>query len=207
MQPGQQTNRRGPMATPQNRAPQPGRQPMRAPMGDMTALRRYLNLDDAQMHKLMQAREQAGRQAEEKAKSLEPQIAEKRRAPQELMEKGGDATAVGKAMLDLRSFEKQRQQAHDAARTSYLSVLTAEQRTRFKAIEDAALLPAATREAIAMGLVPGVPSGPMRGPGGPQQGRQRMQRMQGEQRMRGMQAMPGRGMGQPGPNPPGPRQE
>ena len=58
-----------------------------------------------------------------------------------------------------------------------------EQKTKFKAIQDAANLPAATREAQRLGLVPGQPQGPgpNQGIGGP---RPRMQGpMMGPERM------------------------
>jgi len=127
--------------------------PMQPP--DFSALKTYLNLSDVQLQKLMLAREQAATQADEKVKSLMPQIRDQRIALQGLLDTGtNDPAAVGKMMLELHALEKQVQQAGEAARNSQLSVLTAEQRTKFKAIEEAAALPTATRDAMRLGLVP-----------------------------------------------------
>ena len=91
--------------------------------------------------------------------------------------------AVGKAMLEVRSIERQIRKLHESARKGVLAALTPEQRTKFKAIEDAALLPEATREAIRMGLTALPPMPP-----------------QGHQPMRMGQANPGPNQG---PNQPG----
>jgi Spy/CpxP family protein refolding chaperone len=141
-----------------NLPPQGRAMPAQAP--DFSALRAYLNLSDGQLEKMRQAREAAARQADEKVKALMPQIEDKRMALQDLVDRGADPAAVGKALLELRALEKQAHQAREAARSSQLSVLTPEQKTRFKAIEDAALLPAATRDAMRLGLVPMPPGAP-----------------------------------------------
>ncbi len=131
------------------------------PPQDLVALKTYLNLTDAQVRQMHQAGEQARRQADEKAKALEPQIREKRMALQDLLAKDtSDATAVGKLMLEIRGLEKQMRESRQAVRAGQLAVLTADQRTKFRAIEEAAALPQATREAMQMGLVPGAPGGP-----------------------------------------------
>jgi Spy/CpxP family protein refolding chaperone len=123
---------------------------------DYRALREYLGLSETQLRRMEMARERASREAGEKEKSLRPQIEEKRLALDELMEGSNpDATVVGRAMLEIRGLERQIRQAHERARTAELSLLTPEQRTKFKAIQDAANLPEATRQAQSLGLVPG----------------------------------------------------
>lgn len=153
--------------------PQPQMQPQPQPQPDFAALKGYLNLSDAQIRRIQQAGEKARKDAADKEQSLRPQIRDKQIALGDLLDKdNADATQVGRAILEIRNLEKQIRQAREAVRSSELSVLTEEQRTKFKAIQDAANLPAATREAQRLGLVPGPPPGqrPM-GPGwGPPQG-------------------------------------
>lgn len=149
------------------------------PPPDFSALKSFLNLTDAQVRQMQQAREKAGKDAAEKEQALRPQIHEKRNALADLMEKDNpDATAVGKAMLEIRALERQIRAAHEALRNSELSLLTGEQKTKFKAIQDAANLPAATREAQMLGLLPGAPpQGPR--PNGPRPPIQPVQPRQG----------------------------
>jgi len=168
---------------PNQQQPQPGQQPR----PDYRALKEYLDLSDTQIRHMEQAREKARQDAGEKEKSLRPQIAEKRMAMEDLLDKpNADATAVGKAMLEIRGLERQIRQAHEAVRTAEVGVLSPEQKAKFKAIQDAANLPQATRDAQRMGLVPGPPNG-----SGPNQPRPGMMQ-------------PGPGFNGPGFNVPGP---
>jgi hypothetical protein len=169
-------------------------QPQQQQPADFSALKSFLNLTDAQIRQMQQAREKASQDAAEKEKTVRPQIEEKHRALADLMEKDtADATAVGKTMLDIRGLERQIRSAHEAVRTAGINVMNPEQKARFKAIQDAANLPAATREAQRLGLVPGPPQGqgPNQGMGGP---RPRMQG-QGQMRRQGMGMGMGMGMG------------
>ena len=137
--------------------PQPPQPP------DYRALRDYLSLSDSQIRRMEQAREKARMDAAEKEKTLRPQIQEKRLALEDLLDTANpDATAVGRAMIEIRGLERQIRQAHEAVSTAELNVLTAEQRTKFKAIQDAANLPEAARQAQRIGLVPAPPQPPMR---------------------------------------------
>ena len=145
------------------RQPQPP-QPMQSPRPDYRVLREYLDLSDSQIRRMEQAREKARRDADEKEKTLRPQIEEKRMAMEDLLDKpDADATAVGRAMIEIRGMERQIRQAREAARTAELNILTAEQKAKFKAIQDAANLPEAARQAQLIGLVPG-PAQPAAGP-------------------------------------------
>ena len=132
--------------------------------GEPRALKAYLGLSDEQLMQMAKAREQGQKAAQEKAKALQPQMEQKHRALQELLNKpNADATALGKALLEVKAMEKQMQELANSARSGALSVLTQEQRAKFRNIEDAALLPEATRDAIRMGLA-GTGPRPM-GPG------------------------------------------
>jgi Spy/CpxP family protein refolding chaperone len=149
----------------------PGPAPQFDQMQDLRGLKTYLDLTDAQVEQIRRVRDEARRQADEKVRVLEPQIREKRAALADLFAKNTtDATAVGRLMLDIRALEKQVREAHEAVRTSELKVLTPEQRTRLRAVEEAAALPQATREAIGLGLV----EGPAPGQGGQPRPRQMM---------------------------------
>jgi Spy/CpxP family protein refolding chaperone len=188
-----------------NRPPAPGGPGMPVQPPDFGALKSYLNLTDVQIQKMQQAREQAGKEADEKVKTIQPQIRDKRIALEDLMEKGtNDPATVGKMMLEIHALQKQARQAQEAVRASELNVLTAEQKTRFKAIEDAATLPAATRDAARLGLVPrpqGEPQPSMMRPGAgvPGQGGGMMGPRPGMMGPR--QGMPGQGGGMMGPGP------
>ena len=172
-------------------------QPQQQQPADFSALKSFRNLTDAQIRQMQQAREKASQDAAEKEKTVRPQIEEKHRALADLMEKDtADATAVGKTMLDIRGLERQIRSAHEAVRTAGINVMNPEQKARFKAIQDAANLPAATREAQRLGLVPGPPQGqgPNQGMGG---ARPRMQG-QGQMRRQGMGMGMGMGVGMGG---------
>ncbi len=141
----------------------PQRQP--GPGGEFSALKNYLGLTDTQLSQIRKGHEEAARQAGEKAKAAGPQMEEKRKALEALMSKpNADPAAVGKAMLEMQAAQKQAHGPQEAVRKSFLDVLTPEQKTKFKAIQEGALLPAATQEAMRLGLVPGAPNRP--GPGG-----------------------------------------
>ncbi len=136
-------------------AGQPGPRPFAAMQPpDYRALKEYLNLSDTQIRDMEQAREKALREAGDKEKSLRPEIEQKHLALANLLDTANpDPAAVGRAMLEVHGLEKQIRQAREAVRTSELNVLTPEQRTKFKAVQDAANLPEAARDARRLGLV------------------------------------------------------
>ena len=168
-------------------APDPNRLP-----DEPRALKAYLGLTDDQFMQMRKAGGDAHQSANEKVRAMQPQLEQKRMAVQQLLGgKNPDPTALGKAVLELRAVEKQIREVNDAARKYALSVLTPEQRTKFKSIEDAALLPEAPRDAIRMGLTPMVQTSP----GGGNRGNGN----QGPQQIRGTQMET--------PRPPQPRQD
>jgi Spy/CpxP family protein refolding chaperone len=177
------------------------------------ALKAYLNLSDAQIEQMQKAREEARKQAFEKAKAIFPQIRAKHAALRDLLAKDtADALTVGNAMLEIRALKKQIRQAHEAVRESQIKVLTVEQQDKLKALQTSVQQSAAAAEAARSGLVPGGPGagfgghrrGMMgRGPGGMGQGQgfmgpggpSGMPQGQGFGPGRGMMGR-GRGMGQ-----------
>ncbi len=173
-------------------SPDPNRLP-----DEPRALKAYLGLTDDQLMQMRKAGEEAHQSANEKVRAMQPQLEQKRMTVQQLLGgKNPDPTMLGKAVLELRAVEKQIAEVHDGARKSALAVLTPEQRTKFKAIEDAALLPEATRDAIRMGLTMGSPGGVNRSNGN-----------QGPQQIRGTQLEGPRPPMQPMPPQPQPRRE
>jgi len=184
----------------QGPAPQPQPRPQQPP--DFGALKSYLNLSDAQVRQMQQARQQAARAAEEKDRDLRPQIEEKHRALADLLDKdNADPTAVGKLMLEIRGLERQIRQAHEAVRTAEIDVMTPEQKAKFKAIQDAAMLPEATREAQRLGLVPPPPQGQGPFPNGPQPGAQQPMMFPGQPPQPGVPGQPMRPVQPPPPQP------
>src|SRR5262249_23691662 len=90
---------------------------------------------DSQVRQLQAATDKAAKVADAKAKILRPQIEEKRRALSDLLEKeNADATQVGRAVLEIRGLERQMRQAREALRKAGISLMTPEQRTKFKAM-------------------------------------------------------------------------
>ena len=178
---------------PPNRPSVPGGPGMPMLVPDIGALKAYLNLTDAQVQQMRQAGEQARKQAAEKVRTIQPQVRDKRLALRDLLAKGSnDPAAVGKLVLEIQALHKQVREGREAVRNSQLNVLTAEQKAKFKAIEDAAALPAATRAAIRLGLVP-------RPQGEPGLGM--MRRGRGLRRQGGTMVEPGPGMMGPGAGP------
>jgi Spy/CpxP family protein refolding chaperone len=178
---------------PPNRPRVPGGPGMPILGPDIGALKTYLNLTDAQVQQMRQAGEQARKQAAEKMRTIQPQVRDQRLALRDLLAKGSnDPAAVGKLVLEIQALHKQVREAREAVRNSQLNVLTAEQKAKFKAIEDAAALPAATRAAIRLGLVP-------RPQGEPGLGM--MRRGGGLRRQGGTMVEPGPGMMGPGAGP------
>jgi len=150
----------------------------------LNGLKTYLNLSDGQVMQIRQAGERARKDAEDKARANEPQIRDKRMALEDLLAKGtNDAAAVGRLMIDIRALEKQVRDAREAVRSSQLNVLTPEQRTRFRTIEEEASRPQAILEARRLGMVNGPEPGMQNQPG--------PQNRPGPQQQPGMQNQPG----------------
>ena len=144
-----------------NRPLNPQNQPHPPQAPEFAALKAYLNLTDSQLRQMQEAGRKAGQQAQEKMRAMERQLQEKHAAFEALMAKdSNDAAALGKALIEMRATERQMHEIGGSVRASQLAVLTPEQRARFKAVEDAALLPQAARDAARLGLVPHVESEP-----------------------------------------------
>jgi len=125
-------------------------------------LKAYLNLTDSQIQSIQQVQQQALSSQQ----TVFTQIRDKHQALRDLLEKGtSDAAAVGKLILDIRALQKQIEQAMTASRSQAVSFLTADQKTKLAALEQAAKLRPAIEQATRLGLLeapapgPGVPGG------------------------------------------------
>ncbi len=131
----------------------------------LDALKTYLSLTDNQV----QGFKQIAQQTRTTVQPLEQQIRTKSQALQTLRRQGSaDATALGNLVVEIDNLRKQVSDARAAAHTQALGVLTADQKTKLAALEEAAKLFPAAREAGALGLIqppPGARMGPRMGPG------------------------------------------
>ena len=127
-------------------------------------LKTYLGLSDTTIQNIQQAIQKA----QSTIQPLAQQVAEKHKAVADLLATGtADAAAVGKLILDAEAIRKQIRTQHDALQSTTQSFLTADQKTKLKALEDAAKLAPAIHEAVGLHLIAG-PEGV--GPGGPGMG-------------------------------------
>ena len=125
-----------------------------------TDVKAYLNLTDAQIQQIQAARQQSF----DSAKTLQSQIQTKDQALRDLLDKGStDSAAIGKAMLEINALRKQVKAVMDATQVRAVSFLSADQKTKLKALEDAAKLQPAIGQAAGLGLL----QPPQGAPGGP----------------------------------------
>ncbi|MDX1982694.1 MAG: periplasmic heavy metal sensor [Bryobacteraceae bacterium] len=126
-------------------------QPPRPPMApEPKALIEYLNLTGDQVSRL----NAANREAMASMRPVHEQAREKERSIRQLMDAANpDATAVGRAMIEARQLRQKAGQAMTQARETALGVLTAEQRTKLAALEQAAQLQPAIGDAMRFHLL------------------------------------------------------
>ena len=154
--------------------PGPGAQPI-------DSIRSYLSLTEAQIRNFATL----SAQLRDNTLSLRQQIDGKQGALNDMLQKGStDTPAMGTLLLDMQSLRKQIDQAFTTFHDQAVNTLTADQKTKLKALEAAQQLQDAVRQAVGLGLLTAPEGGPFVGPGGP-----------GANRLR-----PGFGFG-PGPRP------
>jgi len=139
------------------------------PQPSFTELKAYLGLTDSQIQTIQQTR-QTVLQANA---ALRDQAAAKQDALRKLLDAGStDAAAIGRLVLESEALHKQIRTSMTALQTQLVNALTADQKTKLKALEDAAKLAPSIQQANMLGLLqppadrgaigPGV-----RGAGGP----------------------------------------
>ena len=114
-----------------------------------TELKTYLGLSDTQVSSLNSIQSSVM----QSAMSVMQQVQTKQSELEAALEKGSDAATLGKMLLDIQALKKQVDSARTSARTQALAVLTADQRTKLKPLEDAAKLETQLRQATQLNLV------------------------------------------------------
>lgn len=144
----------------------------------MDELKTYLGLNDTQLEQIRQTRQSF----RESMRPLVQEMAAKQRTLRDQIAQGSpDAAAAGKLLVEIDALRKQIRAKHESAQSETAAVLTADQRAKLKALEDAAKLAPMIRQARGAGLL-APPEG--MGAGGPGPGRE---------------GRPGRPMGRMGP--------
>ena len=130
-----------------------------------TEIKAYLNLSDTQITSI----NNAVRAAADANQALRNTIREKHLALQTLLNNGStDASAIGKAMIEIRDLQKQIAAAQAKIQEQALSFLSADQKTKLKALDEAEKLRPAIGQAHALHLLAppaNLAPGPMNGPG------------------------------------------
>lgn len=138
---------------------------------DVSSLKTYLSLTDAQVNTLQQAR-----QSEMTAlRSVFEEIQTKETALRNLLNTNTtDAAAVGRLVLDIQTARKKVESTQATYRTQAVNTLTADQKTKLTALDTAMKLRDEIQQAVMLNLLqpeegPGGPGfgGPGFGPGGP----------------------------------------
>ncbi|MCU1235856.1 MAG: hypothetical protein JWP63_3823 [Candidatus Solibacter sp.] len=141
------------------------------PAPSATELKSYLSLSDAQVTSLQTLQQNLHTSI---AATMQ-QIQTKQRALDTQLAAGNTSAAiVGQELLDIQGLRKSVTTAQTASQSQALNVLTADQKTKLKALTDASALRPQVQEGLALGLIvppadaqgggPGMPGG--RGPAG-----------------------------------------
>jgi Spy/CpxP family protein refolding chaperone len=151
--------------------------PTARPAPPVDAVKQALNLTDAQITQL----EQLQQSARTAAQPLEAQIRTRQQALNQAMQQTSpDPLAVGRLMAEIKDLREQIRLTTGKLHSQAVALLTAEQKTKLKALEDAAKLQPAVGQAVMLNLIeppqgavgPHGLAGPMgrrgfHGPGGP----------------------------------------
>jgi len=134
------------------------------PAPPVDQIQAYLALTDAQIQAL-----EAIRTAEsDQLAAYSEQIQRKQMALQEALQQGSNAATVGQLLLDIEALRKQMNSLHAQFHGQAVSILTADQKSKLKTLEDAAKLLPAIEQAIGLYLLtpPEGAAGPGPGPAG-----------------------------------------
>jgi len=164
---------------------QPPGEPGPRPGPGIDAIKAHLGLTDSQIQSI----QQTGRQRDLAHQSANEQIQQKQTTLHDLLQKGtSDAATVGKLMLEMEALRKSIGQIDVTFRDQARNALTADQKTKLKALDDGAALMPAIQQAIGLHLVTPPsppPGGPGFGPGPGGRGQGDRFRIQGGMPMRG----------------------
>lgn len=126
------------------------------------ALKTYLGLSDTQVAGLRQARTDAREQSKP---TMQANAQKARDLRAEMSKANPDSNTVGRLMTEMKQSRDQGLASQSQVRDKSLAILTEAQKAKLKALEDAASLQDAVREARASGLI-GTPAS-TGGPGTP----------------------------------------
>jgi signal transduction protein with GAF and PtsI domain len=137
------------------------------PTPPVDAVKTYLGLTDTQI----QALQQIQRQEAEALRTIHEEMQQKHQALAQQLQGGStDAAALGRLLLDIQNLRKRIEDAQKNSQAQALNQLTTDQKTKLKALEDAAKLREAIEQATGLNLlIPPTPQ-PGAGPGGPGMG-------------------------------------
>lgn len=120
--------------------------PPQPPTADVQA---FLSLTDAQVQSLQQLRQTQRTTVQ----PLMQQLMTKQQSLQNQLASGASAATLGTLLQDIEALQKQIQQAQTTYQAQALNLLTADQKTKLQALQDAAKLQPAIREATSLGLM------------------------------------------------------
>jgi Spy/CpxP family protein refolding chaperone len=125
-------------------------------------LKAYLNLTDSQIQSLQQLMQQH----RDAVRPIHDEMAAKQTSLRQQLQQGStDAAALGRILLDIESLRRRLDTARTSLQTQAQNVLTEAQRTRLKALEDAAALREEIQGAAMLHLI--TPPQPAEGGFGP----------------------------------------
>ncbi len=138
------------------------------PAPSLNDVKTYLGLSDTQIQNLQSIRTQERNAVQ----PLAQQIGQKQSSLDSLLQQGStDAAALGKLLIDIQNLRKQITQAHSNFHDQAVNSLTADQKTKLKALEAAAQLRPAIDQAAFLDLLTlQNPAGPGFGMGRPGRG-------------------------------------
>jgi hypothetical protein len=126
-------------------------------------LKTFLNLTDAQVASI----QDANRSAMQATRDLADKLRTNRQNLRSLSSQANpDSAAVGRLVLEGQTYAKQIAEGRAKARQTVLTLLSAEQKTKLKTLEEAMQLQGEIRAAQRLNLIASAPDGPG-GPGGP----------------------------------------
>ena len=135
----------------------------------LTELKAYLTLTDSQvtqLQSLVQAERQANQPRVQEINTKEQQL---RTA---LNNNSNDAAALGRLLIDIQALRRQITTTSENFRSQAAALLNDTQRTKLRALDEAAKLAPSIQQAIAVNLLAPPPAG-ARGPGAPPMGPRR----------------------------------
>lgn len=157
----------GPMGRrggPGSRGDVPDRHAGDGAMAGAAALNGHLGLTDAQMEQLRTLRREQALEVQPEMQAVRAKAQELRK---EMQSPAPDPAKAGQLTVELKQLREKAKAGRSGFSDKARAVLTADQQAKLKALEEAAKLAPAARQAAAMGLIT-QPRGPMmrgRGPG------------------------------------------